>query len=63
MSSFKRPPKSLDADMRIALGGGHGRMTEELLDNSHVCPSFQDMGGGRVSKGVRGQTVTGSRLC
>ena len=62
MGRFKSLPKSLDADMRVTLCGGHGRMTEELLDNSHVCPSFQDMSSGRVSKGVRRQAVPGSRL-
>jgi hypothetical protein len=62
MSGFKSLSESLDADMRITLGGGHGRMTKELLDNSHVGTSFQDMSRGRVSKGVRRQTVAGGCL-
>ena len=63
MSSFKSLPKSLDTDVRITLGGTHGRVTEELLDNSHVRTSLKDMGRGRVTKCVWRQTVTDNCLC
>ena len=62
MSSLKSLPKPFDTDMCVPLGRGHGCVTEELLNNSHIGTAFEDVSGRRMSKRVRRQAVAGNCL-
>ena len=39
--------------MGINLGGGNIGMTEEFLNDAEVSPSFEEMGGKRMTQEVR----------
>ena len=47
--------------MRVALGGRHAGVAEQLLDRADVGSSLQQMGGERMSQGVRRHASTGQR--
>src|SRR6478672_4642717 len=60
-------PDPLSGQMRVQLGRGDTRMTEQLLDDAQVGPAFQEMGRERMAQGVRAdpprQTGTLRRRC
>src|SRR5580692_8462465 len=47
----------LGRDLGVALGRGDGRMAQELLDDPHVGPSAQHVGGAGVAQDVRADLV------
>ena len=56
MKFFNHLLQIISVQMRVYLGGGNGLMTQHLLHGTQISPALDQMGGKRMSEGVRADT-------